>query len=44
MLRTAGLGVAMGNAPDRIKAIADAVTETNERDGAAIAIERYCLT
>ena len=43
MLRTAGLGVAMGNAPDHIKAIADAVTETNERDGAAIAIETYCL-
>lgn len=43
MLRTAGLGVAMGNTPDQIKAIADAVTETNERDGAAIAIETYCL-
>ena len=43
MLRTAGLGVAMGNAPDQIKAIADAVTETNEHDGAAIAIETYCL-
>ncbi len=43
MLRTAGLGVAMGNAPDQIKAIADAVTETNARDGAAIAIETYCL-
>ena len=43
MLCTAGLGVAMGNAPDHIKAIADAVTETNDRDGAAIAIETYCL-
>ena len=43
MLRAAGLGVAMGNAPDFIKAVADAVTDTNENDGAAIAIERYCL-
>ncbi len=43
MLRCAGLGVAMGNAPDFIKAVADAVTETNENDGAAIAIETYCL-
>lgn len=43
MLRTAGLGVAMGNAPDFIQAIADAVTETYDRDGAAIAIETYCL-
>ena len=43
MLRAAGLGVAMGNAPAHIKALADAVTETNENDGAAIAIEQYCL-
>lgn len=43
MLRKAGLGIAMGNAPDFIKAAADAVTETNENDGAAIAIERYVL-
>lgn len=43
ILRLAGLGVAMGNAPDFIKAAADAVTETSDRDGAAIAIERYCL-
>lgn len=43
MLREAGLGVAMGNAPDFVKAAADAITETNENDGAAIAIERYAL-
>lgn len=43
MLRQAGLGIAMGNAPDFIKLAADAVTETNEHDGAAIAIERYAL-
>ena len=43
ILRSAGLGVAMGNAPDFIKTIADAVTEPHDQDGAAIAIERYCL-
>ncbi len=43
MLRCAGLGVAMGNAPDFIKSIADAVTEPYDLDGAANAIEKYCL-
>ena len=43
MLKKAGLGVAMGNAPDFIQAAADAVTERSENDGAAIAIERYVL-
>ena len=31
------------NATDFIKAVADAVTESNENDGAAIAVERYAL-
>ena len=43
MLRRAGLGIAMGNAPGFVQEAADAVTETNERDGAAIAIETYVL-
>ena len=43
ILRAAGRGVAMGNAPDFIKAVADVVTEPHDRDGAAIAIEKYCL-
>jgi hydroxymethylpyrimidine pyrophosphatase-like HAD family hydrolase len=43
MLKMAGLGIAMGNAPDFIKAVADAVTERTENDGAAMAIERYAL-
>ena len=43
MLRSAGIGVAMGNAPDFLKSIADAVSEPHDRDGAAIAIERFCL-
>ena len=43
MLRQAGLGVAMGNAPDFVKKSAAVCTETNENDGAALAIERYVL-
>jgi hydroxymethylpyrimidine pyrophosphatase-like HAD family hydrolase len=43
MLRQAGLGVAMGNAPEFVKRHADVVTLTNEEDGAAVAIERYVL-
>ena len=43
MLHRAGLGVAMGNAPDDVKKIADVITESNVNDGAAIAIERYVL-
>lgn len=43
MLRQAGFSVAMGNAPEHVKACADAVTEANDHDGAAIAIEKYVL-
>ena len=43
MLETAGFGVAMGNATEKIKKIADAVTDTNEEDGVAKAIFRYVL-
>jgi Cof subfamily protein (haloacid dehalogenase superfamily) len=43
MLQMAGLGIAMGNAPDHVKAQADWVTDTNNRDGVAIAIERLLL-
>lgn len=39
MLKTAGKGIAMGNAPDDIKAIADAVTDTNQNDGVRKALE-----
>ncbi len=44
MLRLAGLGVAMGNAPDFVKEVADVVTASNTEDGAALAIERYVLS
>ena len=43
MLRRAGLGVAMENAPDFVKEAADAVTGRYEEDGAAQAIERWVL-
>ena len=39
MLKVAGKGIAMGNAPDDIKAIADAVTDTNQNDGVRKALE-----
>ena len=40
MIRDAGIGVAMGNAPDEVKAIADFVTDTNVNGGVAKAIWR----
>jgi Cof subfamily protein (haloacid dehalogenase superfamily) len=40
MLRWAGRGIAMGNANDLTKSIADEVTESNDDDGVAVAIER----
>lgn len=43
MLRYAGIGVAMGNAPVAVKASADWVTTTIEKDGVARAIERWIL-
>lgn len=43
MLRRAGLGVAMGNAPDFVKEAADVSTGRYDADGAAKAIEQYVL-
>jgi len=43
MLEYAGLGVAMGNAPEEIKGMCDAVTLSNNEDGVAAVIERYLL-
>ena len=40
MIRDAGIGVAMGNAPDEVKAVADFVTDTNVNGGVAKAIWR----
>lgn len=43
MLKTVGFAVAMGNGDERLKAIADYVTVTNDEDGVAKAIERFVL-
>lgn len=41
MIQMAGIGVAMGNAHEEIKAIADYITDSNENDGAAKAILKF---
>ncbi|MBI1886009.1 MAG: Cof-type HAD-IIB family hydrolase [Chloroflexi bacterium] len=43
MFRVAGLGVAMGNASDAVKAEAAAVAPSNDEDGVAWAIEKFVL-
>lgn len=43
MISVAGLKVAMGNAQDRIKRIADVITSDCEHDGVAEIIEQYLL-
>lgn len=43
MLRSAGIGIAMANAPQPIKDAADYITDTNDNDGVAQAIARFCL-
>ena len=43
MIKYAGFGVAMGNAFESVKAIADAVTASNEESGVAEAIEKFIL-
>lgn len=40
MMQMAGIGVAMGNAEDSVKEVADYLTLTNDEDGVAVAIER----
>lgn len=41
MIQGAGVGVAMGNAPDHVKAQANYVTDTVDNDGAVKAIEQF---
>ena len=41
MLRYAGLGVAMENADEEVKAIADHITSSNEDDGIAAALSFF---
>ena len=41
MIDYAGMGVAMENACDEVKAVADFITASNDDDGVAVAIERF---
>lgn len=41
MIEIAGIGVAMGNAIDAVKEVADYVTATNDQDGVAQAINQF---
>ena len=43
MLEYAGLGIAMGNAPDRVKEKADYITDSNDNEGVANAICKFVL-
>ncbi|MEW7865937.1 sugar-phosphatase [Aeromonas diversa] len=43
MIEYAGLGIAMGNATEELKAMADHITASNDEDGVALAIERFVL-
>lgn len=43
MVKTAGVGVAMGNANESLKAVADYVTETVDDDGISNALRRWVL-
>ena len=44
MLRWAGIGVAMGNALPEVRESVRYVTATNDRDGVALAIERFAIS
>jgi hypothetical protein len=41
MIQFGGMGIAMGNAPDEVKAVADFVTDTNNNDGVHKAITKF---
>lgn len=43
MIQMAGVGVAMGHAPERVRAGADFVTGTNDEDGVGHAIQKFVL-
>ena len=43
MIKNAGLGVAMGHSNNEVKKVADYITENNNEDGVAKAIEKYVL-
>ncbi len=41
MVKTAGIGVAMGNATESLKAVADFVTKSVDEDGVVYAVEKF---
>lgn len=43
MIQMAGIGVAVGNAVDKLKGVADYVVASNDEDGVAEAVERFVL-
>jgi len=43
MLQNAGLGIAMGNAPDEVKMYADEITASNDHNGLKLVIDKYFL-
>ena len=43
MIKYAGLGIAMNNAQEPVKAAANYIAPSNDEDGVAIAVERYFL-
>ena len=43
LLSTAGTGIAMGNSPDELKAVADHVVPDVEHSGVAVAVEKYVI-
>jgi Cof subfamily protein (haloacid dehalogenase superfamily) len=43
MIQMAGLGIAMGNADERVKRCADYTTASNEEDGVARAVEEHII-
>lgn len=43
MIKTAGLGVAMANAMPKVKEVADYIADSNDNDGVAKVIQKFCL-
>jgi Cof subfamily protein (haloacid dehalogenase superfamily) len=43
LLSMAGLGIAVGNAREEVKAVAKEITLNSIEDGVAVAIEKYCV-
>ncbi|MCP4377330.1 MAG: HAD family phosphatase [bacterium] len=44
MIQWAGVGVAMGNAPQRIRDFSDYVTDSNDANGVAKALDKFIIT